>query len=96
MVLPKNKNIIVRINNKNMIFRSSYKIAEFFNDDANIQNINGLTEEMKYILRRPHLINRVLKLMYDEEQDFFLKETTKNKYKNIPNLKLERVEIENI
>lgn len=96
MVLPKKFNIIVKINNKSMMFRSSYKIAEFFNDDNNIRDINGLSDEIKFILTRPHLINRVLKLLNNEEQEFFTKEKTRDKYKNIPNFKLERVIIENI
>ena len=90
MDLSGNKIIIV-INKKMYRFKSSYKTAEFFNDDNNIRDIGGLTDEMKFILTRPHIINRVIKLLKRENQDFFLKETTKDKYCNIPNFSITRI-----
>jgi|LauGreDrversion4_2_1035121.scaffolds.fasta_scaffold757484_1 hypothetical protein len=83
--------ILIVINKKMYRFKSSYKTAKFFNDENNIREIKGLTDEMKFILTRPHQINRVIKLLKREDQDFFLKESTKNKYCNIPNFSITRI-----
>lgn len=83
-----NNKIIIVINKKMYRFKSSYKTAEFF---KNNNNIDGLTDEMKFILTRPHIINRVIKLIKREDQEFFIKETTKDKYCNIPNFSITRV-----
>jgi predicted glycosyl hydrolase (DUF1957 family) len=83
MDLKKNS-IIVIIDNKMFNFRSSYKVAEFFKNEENINDINGITPEILEILTKPYLINRVLKCIKGEEQQFLLKEKTRNKYTKIP------------
>ena len=69
-------NILVKINNKTFLFKSSYKIAEFFNDDEKIQNIEGLTNEIKNILIKPHCVQRILTPNRQGKQKF-LKKTKK-------------------
>jgi hypothetical protein len=90
MDLNGNKIILV-INKKMYHFKSSYKISEFFNDENNLRDITGLTDEMKFILTRPHIINRVIKLIKREDQNFFIKDKTKDKYCNIPNFSITRI-----
>ena len=84
MDLSKNKIIIV-IDKKMYNFKSSYKVAEFFSKEENINDITGLTPEILDLLTKPYLINRVIKCLKGEEQNFLLKESTKNKYTKIPN-----------
>ena len=90
MDLTKNK-IVITIGTKLYTFKSSYKISEFFNDDENIKDIEGLTPEMKYILTRPHLIQRILKLKKGEVQQHLIKQTTRDKYLNIKNFQMLKV-----
>lgn len=87
MDITKNK-IVIMIGTKLYTFKSSYKIVEFFSDENNIRDIEGLTEEMKYILTRPHIIQRVLKLKKGEEQAHLIKQTTRDKYLNINNFQM--------
>lgn len=89
MDLSKNK-IIIIIDKKMFNFKSSYKVAEFFSNEENIKDINGLSPEIKDILTQPHKINRVIKCVKGEDQQFFLKESTKNKYCKIPNFSIMR------
>ena len=90
MDLSKNKIIIV-IDKKMYNFKSSYKVAEFFSKEENINDITGLTPEILDLLTKPHLINRVIKCLKGEEQNFLLKESTKNKYTKITNFSIIRV-----
>lgn len=82
--------ILITINKKLYAFKSSYCISEYFSNSENIQNIEGLTEEMLNILTKPHLINRVIKAIKGEEQNFILKKSTKDKYCRIPNFTIIR------
>lgn len=82
-----NNKIIIVINKKMYQFKSSYKTAEFFKNNE----IDGLSDKMKFILTRPHIINRVIKLIKREDQEFFIKEKTKDKYCNIPNFSITRI-----
>jgi len=81
---------MIIINKKVYRFKSSYKVVEYFTNDENINNTEGLTDEMLFVLQRPHMINRILKCLNGEEQDFFLKEKTIVKYCSIPNFTLLR------
>jgi hypothetical protein len=77
MEINKQKNnILVKINDKILLFKRSYKIADFFNDDENIKNIEGLTDEIKSILIKPHCVQRILTPIRAGEQKF-LKKTKK-------------------
>ena len=89
MDISKNKIIIV-IDKKMYNFKSSYKVAEYFSNEDNTKNINGYTDEIKFILTRPHMINRVIKCIKGEEQEHILKEKTKNKYTHIPHFSIMR------
>lgn len=89
MDLSKNK-IIIIIDKKMYNFKSSYKVAEFFSNEENTKDIKGLSPEMKEILTKPHTINRVIKCIKGEDQQFLIKETTKNKYCKIPNFSIIR------
>ena len=87
MDIAKNK-IVIMIGTKLYTFKSSYKIVEFFSDDMNTQNIEQITDDMKYILTRPHIIQRILKLKKGEEQSHLIKQKTKDKYLNINNFQM--------
>jgi len=87
MDITKNK-IVIMIGTKLYTFKSSYKIVEFFSNEYNIKDIECLTDEMKYILTRPHMIQRILKMKKCEEQTHLIKETTRNKYTNINNFQM--------
>ena len=89
MDLSKNK-IVIIIDKKMFNFKSSYKVVDFFSNEDNIRDISGLTTEIKNILTKPHLINRIIKSCNGEEQPFLLKESTKNKYCKIPNFHIIR------
>ena len=80
--------IIIRIGTKIYAFKSSYKIVEFFSNEENTRDIEGFTDEMKYILTRPHIIQRILKLKKGELQTHLIKQTTRDKYLNIPNFQM--------
>lgn len=82
-----NNKIIIKIGKKIYAFKSSYKTADFFLNNS----VDDLTEEMKFILTRRHIINRVIKLIKKEDQEFFIKEKTKFKYTNIPNFSITRI-----
>ena len=88
MEIPKNT-IIILLFNKMYQFKSSYKCAEFFNNADNI--IEGITDEIKFILSKPHIINRVLKCVKGDMQQHFIKNSTKKKYCQIPNFTINRV-----
>ena len=85
-----NGKLIIIINQKMYKFKSSYKVVEYFTKQENIDNIDGLTEDMIYILQRPYMINRILKCIKGEEQNHILKENTVIKYCNIPNFTMMR------
>lgn len=82
--------VIVVINGKAYPFQSSYKVKEFFENENNRREINGLNDEMLNILLKPHLFNRILKSIRGEDQQFLLKNKTKEKY-NIQNFNIARL-----
>jgi hypothetical protein len=86
----KNNNLVVVINGKALQFQSSYKVKEFFENENNRREINGLNDEMLNILLKPHLFNRILKSVRGEDQQFLLKNKTKAKY-NIQNFNIARL-----
>ena len=86
----KNNNLVVVINGKAFQFQSSYKVKEFFENENNRRDINGLNDEMLNILLKPHLFNRILKSIIGEDQQFLIKKKTKDKY-NIPNFHIARL-----
>lgn len=90
MDISKNK-IIITIGKTLYTFKSSYSIVNFFSNSENIKDIELLTDDMKYILTRSHIIQRVLKLKRGEVQDHFVKQKTKDKYLNINNFQLIKV-----
>lgn len=90
MDVSKNK-IIIIINKKMYQFKSSYKVVEYFKNEENINNVEGITEDMLYILQRPHMINRIFKYMKGEEQNYLKKESTIIKYCHIPNFTMMKV-----
>lgn len=71
-------------------FKSSYKVVEYFTNQENINNIEGLTDEMLFVLKRPYMINRILKCIRGGDQNFLMKESTIIKYCNIPNFSMMR------
>jgi hypothetical protein len=97
----KNNKIVVIINNKFYTFKSSYSIVKFFANENNIKDIN-LSDEMKYVLERRHIIQRILKLKklqklqklqnYNKIDDFqyFKKDSTRDKYLNIDNFEIHK------
>lgn len=83
--------LLIRIHNKLFIFKSALKCSEYFNDNNNINNLNGLlTNDMLYILQKDYIINRIIACLKNKEQEFLIKQKTKDKYLNIPNFKIEK------
>lgn len=85
----KNNNVVVVINGKAFTFKSSYKVKDFFENENNRREINGLTDEMLNVLIKPHMFNRIIKNSRGEEQGHLKKKSTKEKY-NIPNFNIAR------
>lgn len=90
MYKGKNNSVIVVINGKAYPFQSSYKVKDFFENENNRREINGLTDEMLNILLKPHMFNRIIKSSRGEVHSHLKKKSTLEKY-NIHNFNIARI-----
>lgn len=93
--MPNNKAIYtINFNGLIYTFSSAIKITEFFKELIEQNRLNIENEQIKNILLNHWLINRYLRAKEgDEKRPKLRKESTKNKYLNIPNFEISRQQV---